>query len=373
MNQTAIGTDPSKTNILILVRGMDGVNYHRLLIPHYYINSHYKDEFSVSQINEIDSATDDFLKNFQIVIFNRFASIAPGHDEPHRKLLERLRKLGIKSVMDIDDFWEVDRNHILWEHYQKENISKHQVEGLINADAVFCPTEILASQIMKLNKRVAVIENAIDPAQPQFEIEDHPCDKMRFGWIGGVSHYWDMDMIKSGFEKLNTTPFTKDKYQLFLMGFNEADQSGVYPAIEKMMTKGIALNTDIYYRINAANVYTYANGYNLFDVALAPLETTVFNSCKSELKLCEAGFMKKAVICSDTMPYSLIAKNGVNCISIMNSPACGNAWYLAFKRFIKEPNLKEDLAEALYETVSVRHHIKPVTEKRVQIYRHLVK
>lgn len=350
-------------------RDETGVEYHRLLVPHYYLSDHYKEEFSVSIINEIDSATDAFLKNFQIVIFNRFASIKGEHKE----LLLRLRSLGIKSVMDIDDLWFVDRNHIMYDHYQKENIPQHQVDGIVNSDAVFCTTEILASQIMKLNKKVAVIENAIDPAQPQFEIENHPSDKMRFGWIGGISHYWDIDMIKDGFKKLNTSSFAKDKYQLFLMGFNEADTSGMYPAVEKMMTKGIGLNTDIYFRINAANVYTYASGYNLFDVALAPLETTVFNSCKSELKLAEAGFMKKAVICSDTLPYSLIAKNGKNCIAIQNSPHCGNAWYLAFKKLINNPEMAKDLGEAMYETVSVRHHIKPVTEKRVQIYRHLVK
>ena len=53
-----------------------------------------------------------------------------------------------------------------------------------------------------------------------------------------------------------------------------------------------------YVRRWTMDINKYANNYNLFDVSLAPLVKSEFNGNKSQLKVIEAGFHKKALIAS---------------------------------------------------------------------------
>ncbi len=357
-----------KSKILIVVNPVvTGVEYHRQLIPHYHLNSHYKDEFEVHQINEIESVSDAFLMQFCMVQFSRVAS----WNGNSQKMLERLRKLGIVSVVDMDDYWILPSSHIMHHAYREKDIAKQTIVSLKYADHVTTTTSLFAAVIQSVNPRVTVLPNAIDPTQPQFEINPMPSSRMRFGWVGGVCHFEDIKLMENGFAKLNTDEGLKDKYQLCLMGFNEEDTTGIYHQYEKVFTTGLDENHETYFRINAANVYSYAQGYNLFDVALAPLTHNLFNNCKSELKMIEAGFMKKAVITSDVMPYQIIAKPGINCLTVKGS-GHSSAWYLSMKKLIKNPNLAEDLAEQLYEDVSSKYHIDLVNKTRADLYRRLL-
>ena len=85
----------------------------------------------------------------------------------------------------------------------------------------------------------------------------------------------------------------------------------------------------------------------------------------------EAGFMKKAMIVSDVMPYQIIAKPGINCLSIKEA-GYKSAWYLSMKKLIKNPNLVEDLAERLHEDVTAKYHIDLVNKTRADLYSRLL-
>ena len=56
---------------------------------------------------------------------------------------------------------------------------------------------------------------------------------------------------------------------------------------------------EIYRRLWGMDTVNYGKSYNFIDVSLVPLQQNLFTACKSELKLIEAGFMKKAVIVSN--------------------------------------------------------------------------
>ena len=64
-----------------------------------------------------------------------------------------------------------------------------------------------------------------------------------------------------------------------------------------------------YRRVWTQDITKYANNYNLFDVSLAPIEENVFNKVKSQLKVIEAGFHKKAIIAQNFGPYQIDIKN----------------------------------------------------------------
>ena len=57
-----------------------------------------------------------------------------------------------------------------------------------------------------------------------------------------------------------------------------------------------------YRRVWTKPITTYASNYNYFDVSIAPLKEHMFNKVKSQLKVIEAGFHKKALIAQDYGP-----------------------------------------------------------------------
>ena len=93
---------------------------------------------------------------------------------------------------------------------------------------------------------------------------------------------------------------------------------------------------------------------------------------KSQLKVIEAGFHKKALVAQDFGPYQIDMKHGQNGLLIPYKKTA-KPWYKAVKRLIKEPNQIKDLGEALYETVKDTYHLDKVTKDRAELYRSLLK
>jgi glycosyltransferase involved in cell wall biosynthesis len=114
---------------------------------------------------------------------------------------------------------------------------------------------------------------------------------------------------------------------------------------------------------------------------LAPLVETDFNINKSQLKIIEAGFHKKAVIASEVNPYLLDLVNAVDNGNFNNN---GNAllvnpkrnhkdWAKQMKRLIENPNMIEDLGNRLYETVKDTYSLRNVCNNRVQFFKSIIK
>lgn len=291
-------------------------------------------------------------------------------------------------------------------------------------DAVITTTEYLAAEVKKYNKNVFVIPNAIDETEAQFNPSPIKSDRFRIGWAGGSSHLNDLKMISGLQQKLL---LNKEKTQMIMCGFDnrvksistgktvEVDFKRMIDRINeefkgnKLMAakKGLEIpiwvdcekifsnNYDLgdkdyesylkyytktdypnledkpYRRVWSANIQEYAQCYNLFDVALAPLQYTKFNRMKSQLKLIEAGFHKKPFICTNISPYNIDGINEKNAV-ILNENEKVDVWYKTIKKMAQEPNYREDLGNNLYETVKDKYSLKNVTKTRAQIYKQIV-
>jgi glycosyltransferase involved in cell wall biosynthesis len=277
-------------------------------------------------------------------------------------------------------------------------------------------TSIFASEIKKFNKNVFVLPNAINPDEPQFKAQTQPSDKIRFGWLGGSSHLKDIQLLDGTFNKLSQH---KDKFEVYLCGFDvrgsvteinkQTGEQNVRPIkpeetvwyqYEKVFTNNYEYTTPEYKeflmkfkeeeytggdyvrynRIWTRPVTSYAKNYSKFDVSLAPIKNHMFNRVKSQLKVIEAGFYKKAIIASNVGPYTIDLKH---CLQNGNF-VDGNAflvdesrnhsdWAKFIKKLIDNPNMVEDMGNRLYETVKPLYDLNVVTETRAQIYKQITK
>jgi glycosyltransferase involved in cell wall biosynthesis len=126
-----------------------------------------------------------------------------------------------------------------------------------------------------------------------------------------------------------------------------------------------------YRRLYAKDVFNYGDLYNEVDVCLVPLISNEFNRCKSELKIVEAGYMGKAVIVSDTEPYTSWIKHGVNGLKVKDSRN-NIDWYVNMRKLILEPNLRKDLAAGLKETITEFFDMDTHNEVRAELYKSLI-
>lgn len=404
----------NKLRVLAIPSDVYGVGKYRILDPYKYIAENYSDSVHVDIIFDVEN-NDKIFEIYDIVIFHSFIHKLPIED--NLKRIKWLRSKGVKVIMDIDDYWSVNQTHPMYYQVKKNKLAEAKTTLLKSVDYITCTTKHFADEIKsKLNlKNVFVFPNAVNEDEEQFKIKKIPSNRVRFGWLGGSSHLSDLTLLKSGID--DTLSKYNDKTQFVLCGF---DTRGVINEINKLtgeeikrdikpeetvwfnyekiftnnykfiepnykshLLKYIQIDypiTDVSYRrVWTKDIKTYAENYNLFDVSLAPLDDNYFNSCKSELKVIEAGFHKKALISSDVLPYNTILKNKIvdgkvtsdgNSL-LVSSKRNHKDWAKHMKRLIESPSLIEDLGNSLYETVKVTYSLKKVCEDRVDFLKRI--
>lgn len=351
----------SKTKILLVVNFLNpkdpfsvgGVEYHRLLIP--YINLAKTYPVEIHQTNEVTDEVD--LSLFHIVIFSRVLSNF-GFDD---KVLARLQKTSIPFIVDVDDYWALPTNHLLYPQWQQRQMQRRIELALANATAVTTTTPHLAAQIKRLNKNVVIAPNAIDTNQPQFIPRPTRAENVRVGWVGGLCHTDDIPLLQRGIQRLYSEKELQRSFTIHLCGYSPQNFD-VWGYYEDVFTAGQPRAN--YHRVPGRDVRNYATLYNGLDVCLVPLADTSFNRCKSPLKLIEAGWFKKPCITSAVYPYTLLGQHYKNLLFVENNRV---DWHKYTKKLIQNPALRTDLGEALHQTVKENYLIDTVNVVRGQV------
>jgi glycosyltransferase involved in cell wall biosynthesis len=135
-----------------------------------------------------------------------------------------------------------------------------------------------------------------------------------------------------------------------------------------------------YLRVWTKPVTTYAMNYTKLDVSLAPIKNHIFNRMKSQLKVIEAGFYKKALIASNIGPYTIDLKHAIKNGEFTNGNALlvdetrnHSDWAKYLKKLIQNPNMIEDMGNRLYESVKDKYNLNFVTKERAEWYKTLIK
>jgi glycosyltransferase involved in cell wall biosynthesis len=402
----------SKIKLLVLPSDKTGVGKFRSVDPHVMLQNLYPDDFHVDidyepKINDVN-----YWKQYQIVHFHR----SIGHDYAMAvQIIQMLNNMGIVTIMDLDDYWLPTKEHPIHQLILQNKINQKIMANLKVAGYVTTTTSLFAKEIEKLNKNVFVLPNAINPNEPQFKANTEPSDRMRFGWLGGSSHLHDLKLLDGTFNRLNSL---KDKFSVYLCGFDTRGtvtevnkQTGeqkqrpikpeetVWARYEEIFTDKYRLVTNeqkdelikfkegdlvnpnfpTYNRIWTKPVTSYAANYRWFDVSLAPIKNHIFNRVKSQLKVIEAGFYKKAIIASNVGPYTIDLKHSLKNGEFTDGNALlvdevrSGDWAKYMKKLIDNPNWAQDLGERLYETVKDRYDLNIVTKERAELYKTLIK
>jgi glycosyltransferase involved in cell wall biosynthesis len=405
----------SKIRILAIPSDKHGVGKFRMMDPFVFISDKHSEDIHVD-ISYNAEDRDDYFLNYDIVVFHTF--IHQTNHEHNIKRINWLKSKGIITIMDIDDLWFVDQRHPMYHAIKMNKIGEMKIDMLKAVDYVSTTTPIFAKTIKDKLKvsNVVVFPNAVNEDEPQFQNKPIQSDKVRFGWLGGSSHLHDLELLSNGIS--STYNLFKDKVQFVLCGFDTRGSVTVIDQEGKQQQRPIQPTETVWYKYEGfftdnfkvlsseyknylgtftqgdyndidepyrrrwtKDINTYATNYNTFDVSLAPLVDSVFNANKSQLKVIEAGFFKKAIIASDLDPFTIDLISAVdegkfndkgNAL-LVGSKKNHKDWAKHMKRLVENPNMIEDLGNRLYETVKDTYSLKKVCKDRVEFFKSIIK
>ncbi len=394
-----------KIKILFAPSDLAGVGHFRSIWPAQEIQRNHRDSFDVKidvnpNVNDLEA-----LKKYDIIHFHRHFGPIERLDE----IFDTLQSAGVTMIMDIDDYWSPPRTHPMYHAAKNENIAEKITKTLIKADYVTTTTEYFKKEILKYNKNVIVMPNAIDANHKMWRQDDsiEKIDKLRVSWIGGSSHLEDLKLLQGSMVRLNSDESIKDKYQIILCGFDTrghiteinsntgekktrkiTPQESVWNRFERIFTSDYKIVDEGYkkfldsyknesYKANYADLNyirrwtlpltQYGKHYNHCDVCLAPLVKNTFNKVKSELKIIEAGMTKKVLIAQDFGIYKDLIEHGETGFLV---PEVKNHkdWFKNIKHLINNPEEVDRISNNLHNFVKDRYSLKTATENRVESY-----
>jgi glycosyltransferase involved in cell wall biosynthesis len=195
----------------------------------------------------------------------------------------------------------------------------------------------------------------------QYVPVQRPAPYVRFGWFGGAQHIEDVALMEKSMKMLCNDKSLNGKYTVTLGGYNDNPSYNFYERI--FSNRG---NNKYYNRIPARSVYEYMYGYNDVDVAYAPVNKTEFNRSRSELKVVEAGWMGKTLICSDMDYYKEHIKHGYNGFIVSKAEESG--WYRYTRELILDKDLREGMQKNLQEYVLKNFQFPEIFAKKANLY-----
>ena len=410
----SLSNSREKIKVLVLPSDRTGVSKFRSVDPHVMLQNMYNDDFHVDIDYEPRINDQNYWKQYQIVHVHRNIGQIYEHTP---QIIRNLKSMGIIVIVDIDDYWLPTMEHPIHSIIVQDKINEKIVANLREASYVTTTTNLFANEIRKVNKNVIVLPNAIDPNEGQFNQKSEESDKIRIGWLGGSSHLHDLKLLDGFVSKVGRE--LNEKIQYVLCGFDtrgtvtevnrqtgEKTQRPIKPEetvwmrYEEIFTDNYKIvdenykkflmgfkegtySSDIqlpYQRVWTKPVTSYAMNYSKFDISLAPIKNHIFNRMKSQLKVIEAGFYKKAIIASEVGPYTIdlkhCLKDGVfvdgNAMLVQENRNHGD-WSKFIKKLVTNPNLITDMGERLYETVKDTYDLRVVTKTRCEFYKSLIK
>jgi len=402
-----------KFKVLVLNSDMDGVGYHRILSPYSCFNDpDIQVDIRLLMDSTLPLHDERFLAQYKIIVFNK--AIPFSNPEYKIQFNNTLKKYGIKIVFDLDDYWVLSNAHPNYKMWKEQNAQEMVETQIMEADAITTTTSFLAEKIKEFNKNVTIIPNSVNLKEQQWVSNKKPSEKVRFLWGGGITHLYDLRLLKPAFERLDKSFL--DKTQMHLCGYDlrmntpqgmkkDNPNRSTWTFFESIFTnnskwlKNAAYNTwlknpddngrdnygikdefknEFYQRRWTKPILLYGTMYNEADVVLTPLKNNnLFNIVKSQLKVVEAGAHHCPIICSNYGPYTIDDIEGKidgkqKGFLVDESSDSPMKWLEIMKFYVKNPDKIKEHGENMFKYVRDNYEVTVTNKKRADLFKSLI-
>jgi glycosyltransferase involved in cell wall biosynthesis len=272
-------------------------------------------------------------------------------------LIVHCQRRKVRLIYEIDD----DLLHLPGTHPSAVRYSPSVKEAMQtiaqHADTVVVSTAPLRKEMMKFNKNVVVLPNALD--ERLWESAKNPRRKtdryrpIRILYMGTRTHDDDLRVVIHSIKRLKERYCDRITFTC-VGGFarkapeivyveNEREWPYSYPEFAKWM----------------------ARSFSDYDIAIAPLAETEFNRHKSYIKYLDYGICGFAPILSNVEPYQEVIRHGENGMLVENDTG---SWYETLCSLVEDATLRSELGRTACEDVLARHTLAAQAEKRQRFW-----
>jgi processive 1,2-diacylglycerol beta-glucosyltransferase len=325
-----------------------GNGYHRIRIP--FKNLNKNKDFDIISTNAFSEEVKP--EDFDIIVLNRFYP----YDVDH---LQRAKDSGAKIIVDIDNWIEYPDYFGFKDKEAKRSLENKIKESINFSDEIWAASPKLVKELSNIypDKNIVLVENGIDFEEPQFQRQDvKRNDKFTIGWLGGLYQFEDVKKLIEPFEKI----IKNKKHEILLAGYDNDPRVELYwKFIEQIFTSGRKKPMSQYKRMMRLDPQNYAIPYNLIDLALAPMNHDFYTSCKSNIRILEAGAFSIPLLVSNVEPFRKEIEMGLVDVS-------SGEWDKRIKFAIEFPEKAKAKGERLHDYVRSVYDISYSTEVRTK-------
>lgn len=266
----------------------------------------------------------DYIREADIVLIQR---VFPHWYEHYQKIIENVRMLQKPLLYEIDDLLiALPPEHPFLNSYTPT--LEYILLGMMDADRVIVSSQLLAKIFAPFHDDIKVWPAYLPDSiwQPKrIQISSH--DVVRVGYMGGMTHMPDLDMIAPVIQKL------LDEYGNQI----ELHLWGCKPSIE------LNGNVIVHYLEEKINYLEFVDDFSSaqVDIWLGPLQDTIFNRCKSSIKYWEYAAVGGTGVFSDLEPYLSVVENQKDGFLVKTQ----EDWYRTIMHLISNPNLRDSTSK----------------------------
>lgn len=280
--------------------------------------------------------------------------------------IRKFQKHGKKVIYDTDDdILTVNPDNPYLEGAKKKR--EQYIALLTEADVVITTNEVLKKRILKYNKKVVVIPNALDFTKVHERKGENKI--LRIGYTGASSHWGDLNLILDVIKDLQK----KYKFEFVLQGLCGTPLISTILEYDYILKQGIEPEQDKYYE-EALKVYEklkpidyqhtpfympilyleILRSLNL-DIGICPLQDNAFNRAKTSVKFYEYSAVNTVCLASDVVPYNeecnYCAKNTYK------------DWYKKLEKLIVNKKFRDKLLKSQWDYVEKKRNLQDVAKK----------
>jgi glycosyltransferase involved in cell wall biosynthesis len=326
---------------ILVIPGDDGAcSFYRAYSPYWKLVGH--------EVAFTYDADDPNFKEADALVIPR------AHTELSLKVIREFKASGRPVILDFDDNFHA----IPWYnpalavfHPGSENLKNFE-EALELATIVTASTQALADAYKERRDDIMVCPNFItnehfdEVAPKEISGELKREGQVRIGYVGSHTHFGDVALLAEPLTKIAET-YQMPRVQYVFFGYppvlplQHRVTCEFYPGMGRVAGENVSDFMLRYYKeIKAMDI----------DVALAPLENSLFNRCKSNIKLLEYGISGVPVVASGVGPYDYYYNNSLHSIA-----TCWDAWVDTLTGLIERAASRAALADSNLAYIREHH------------------
>jgi hypothetical protein len=321
--------------------------YIRLVLPFTKIAAETGFHVEFVQLEDLHLCTAD------VIVVQR----APVRNDSHLSyLIQCRRQMNAILIVDLDDdLLGIDASHCEYEHYR---LVRELIRECLNqADEVWTSTQVLANRYDGAARCVQLVENNLDSRTWSVDSRaPRMAEDVRFLYVAGATHIPDFEyLIEPAFRKLAVE--FRDRVSLDVIGLEPNCGPWQHVKIPRRVARSYPAFA------------TWLQRQGPYDIGLAPLRDTRFNSAKSNVKWLEYSAIGCATLGSFAEPYASSIKDGHSGLLV---PPHFDAFYHAMRRVVIDPKLRGHLQMESKRLAKAHLEEYSKSDPRVSLLQHVL-